>query len=365
MYIALSIAILFSFVVVVTLRQAKFGKLPSGARLERLRRSPNYRNGSFQNRSHTPVLTDGVGFLDVGREFFFGKKVRVTPTGEIPSVRTNLFRLDRNRDVLVWFGHSSYFIQVDGKRILVDPGLSGNASPFSGSIKAFKGSNPFSADDIPEIDYLMITHDHWDHLDYETIIRLKPKIRKVICSLGVGENFEYWGYEKNIITELDWNEQVIPESGFVINALPARHFSGRTFRRNQTLWVSYALRTPSMNIYIGGDGGYDTHFSEIGKALGPFDLAILENGQYNKNWRYIHQLPDDVLKSFKDLNAVKLLPVHSSKFALATHPWDEPLATIARNCQESGVSLLTPMIGEVVNLKDNNQKFSRWWENVN
>ena len=255
-------------------------------------------------------------------------------------------------------------MQIDGKRILVDPVLSGNASPFSFSVKAFKGTNPYSADEIPAIDYLFISHDHWDHLDYETIMKLKPGIGKVICGLGVGEDFEYWGFDKDAIIEMDWNEQVVLDSGFVVNAVPARHFSGRSLKRNQTLWLSFAFRTPTMNIYIGGDGGYDKHFSEIGKRFGPFDLAILENGQYNKNWRYIHQLPEDVMKTFKDLNARRLLPVHSSKFALAIHPWDEPLITISKNSEMHGVSLITPMIGEAVYLKDNNQKFSRWWENV-
>jgi L-ascorbate metabolism protein UlaG (beta-lactamase superfamily) len=364
MYIVVSIAFLFSFVAIATLQQAKFGKLPSGARLERIRKSPNYKKGSFQNQSYTPVLTEGVGFLEVSREFFFGKKVRVTPNGVIPSVKTDLIHLDIHMDVLVWFGHSSYFMQIDGKRILVDPVLSGNASPFSSSVKAFKGTSPYAADDIPAIDYLFISHDHWDHLDYETIMKLKPKIKKVICGLGIGEDFEYWGFDKNAITEMDWNEKVIPDTGFVVNSVPARHFSGRGLKRNQTLWVSFAFKTPTMNIFIGGDGGYDKHFSEIGKTFGPFDLAILENGQYNKNWKYIHQLPEDVLKSFRDLNAGRLLPVHSSRFALANHPWDEPLATITKNCKESGIPLITPMIGEAVHLKDNHQKFFAWWENV-
>jgi L-ascorbate metabolism protein UlaG (beta-lactamase superfamily) len=196
-------------------------------------------------------------------------------------------------------------------------------------------------------------------------MKLKPKIKKVICGLGVGEHFESWGFDKNAITEMDWNEKVLADSGFVVNAVPARHFSGRGLKRNQTLWVSFAFKTPSMNIYIGGDGGYDTHFSEIGRKFGPFDLAILENGQYNKNWRYIHQLPEDVLKSFKDLNAKRLFPVHSSKFALAIHPWDEPLVMLAKNSKEAGIQLITPMIGELVYLKDNNQKFFPWWEKVN
>ncbi len=364
MYVALSIAILLTVITVTILKQAKFGRLPAGDRLERIKNSPNYKNGSFQNKRVTPILTEGVGFMQVSREFFFGKRARIKPAGEIPSIRTDLINLDEDKDVLVWFGHSSYFMQIDGKKILVDPVFCGYASPFTFSVKAFKGSNPFTAEDLPDIDYLFISHDHWDHLDYETIMKLKPKIKKVICGLGVGENFEYWGFNKNSIIEMDWNEEISPDSGFVVNALPARHFSGRGLKRNQTLWVSYALKTPTLNIYLGGDGGYDTHFSEIGMKFGPFDLAVLENGQYNKNWRYIHQLPEDVLKTFRDLNAKRLFPVHSSKFALAIHPWDEPLSTISGNCKEAGIPLVTPLIGEVVYLKDKDQKFSLWWENV-
>jgi len=265
---------------------------------------------------------------------------------------------------LVWFGHSSYFMQVDGKKILVDPVFSGSASPFSFSIKAFNGTDRYTPDETPEIDYLFISHDHWDHLDYETILRLKPKIKKIICALGAGTHFEYWGFDKNSIIEMDWNEQITLDSGFVVNATPARHFSGRGFKRNQTLWTSFVFQTPSMNIFIGGDGGYDKHFAEIGKEFGPFDLAILENGQYNANWRYIHLLPDDLIKAFKDLNAGRLFTVHSSKFALANHPWDEPLVKVTSNSKELNIPLITPMIGELVNLKDNTQKFTEWWKGI-
>jgi len=364
MYVSASITIILSIVAVATMQQSKFGKLPSGERLERIKKSPNYRNGSFQNQSRTPIMAEGVSFWSVGKEFFFSREKRITPVDAIPSVKTDLLNLDRNQDILVWFGHSSYFLQVDGKRILVDPVLSGSASPFSFSIKAFKGTNPYTAEDIPEIDYLLITHDHWDHLDYETIMKLKPKIKRVICGLGVGEDFEYWGFSKDSIVEMDWNEQAALDSGFVVHATPARHFSGRGFKRNQTLWVSFLLQTPTMKLFIGGDGGYDAHFAEVGKAFGPIDLTILENGQYNNHWRYIHLLPDDLLKAFYDLNAKRLFTVHSSKFALGNHSWDEPLVKAAANCKALNIPLITPMIGELVNLKDSTQAFSEWWKGI-
>lgn len=364
MYITASILILFSIATVFTLHQTKFGRSPSGERSARIKKSPNYKDGSFQNQSYTPVMTEGVSYFSIGKEFFFGNKTHVSPIDKIPSIKTDLINLDRNKDVLVWFGHSSYFIQIDGKRILVDPVLSGHASPFSFSIRAFKGTDRYTVDDIPDIDYLFISHDHWDHLDYETVLKLKSRTKKIICGLGVGADFESWGFNKNAIIELDWNEQAVLDSGFIVNATPARHFSGRGLKRNETLWTSFVFQTPSMKIFIGGDGGYDKHFAKIGERFGPIDLAILENGQYDKNWRYIHLLPDDILKAFHDLNARRLFAVHSSKFALANHPWSEPLEKISTSSKNLNIPLITPMIGEQVNLKDSNQKFKEWWKNI-
>lgn len=364
LYILISSIILLSSVAILIMQQSKFGKLPSGKRLERIKESPNYRNGAFRNRSLTPVFSNGASYLTLSKEMLFGKRERVTPTDRIPSVKTDLLHLEKNKDILIWFGHSSYFIQIDGKRILVDPVFSSYASPFSFSIKAFKGTTPYTTDDIPDIDYLFITHDHWDHLDYETCLRLKSKTSKVICGLGVGEHLESWGFNPDSIMEMDWNEQANPDPGFTIYTLPARHFSGRGIKRNQTLWVSFLFQTPTCKLFLGGDGGYDTHFAEIGKKYGPIDLAILENGQYNTNWKYIHLLPDDLLKAFSDLNAKRLLTVHSSRFALSNHSWDEPLTKVATHCKELNIPLITPMIGEIVNLKDSTQTFSEWWKDI-
>ncbi len=365
MYIAISIILLLIVCVVVFLRQPKFGKLPTGERLERIRTSPNYQNGSFQNQSKTPDLTEGTNYFTVSMEYFFQKKKRVTPTDKIPSLKTDLLNLDIRKDVLVWFGHSSYFIQIDGKRILVDPVFCGYASPFSFSVKAFKGANNYSTDDIPEVDFLFISHDHWDHLDYDTIKKLQPKIKQVICGLGTGEHLEHWGYSQNQIIKKDWNEQIVLDNGFSVHTVPARHFSGRGFKRNQALWTSFVLQTPTMKIFIGGDSGYDKHFAEIGNAFGEFDLVILENGQNDKSWKYIHMMPDEILKATKDLKTKKLFAVHNSKFAIANHPWDEPMINVAKQCKVENINLLTPKIGEQVNLKDNNQVFTEWWTNIN
>lgn len=341
----------------------KFGKSPSGKRLERIRQSPNYKDGSFQNRTETPSLTEGVSYYTVFKEFFFQKSKRVEPDSVLPSKKVDLMKLNPSDDVLVWFGHSSYFMQLDGKRILVDPVLSGSASPIPYTTKSFKGSDVYKVEELPEIDYLFISHDHYDHLDYETIIALKPKVKKVIVRLGVGEHLEYWGYNPADIIEEDWNEQVILADGFVLNTTPARHFSGRGLKRDGTLWMSYVLSTPNHKIYIGGDSGYDKHFAEIGEKFGPFDLVFLENGQYDKNWKYIHMQPEEVVQAAVDLKAKRLFPVHWSKFALALHAWDEPIIRVVRESKKRNLPLLHPMIGELVYLNDSLQSYN-WWEKV-
>ncbi len=295
-------------------------------------------------------------------DFFFKKKVRVNPVDSIPSVKTDLRGLDAGKDFLVWFGHSSYFMQIDGKRMLVDPVFSGHASPFSWMVKAFPGSNTYSAADMPDIDYLFITHDHWDHLDYKTLTALRPRIKKVICGLGVGAHLENWGFDPDAIVEMDWYDDYALGSAWLVHATPARHFSGRGLKRNRTLWVSFVLNTPSKNIFIGGDGGYDVHFAEVGRRFGPFDLAILEQGQYNEYWKHIHLMPSEVFKAAGDLKAKRLMPVHNSKFALSVHPWDEPLKEIVENSKDYDIPLVTPLIGEAVDLNDTTRVFSHWWE---
>ena len=352
--------------VLIFMQQPPFGSVPKGLRLERIKSSPNYRNGSFQNIETTPDLAEGVNMLAVLWSFLFEKTPRQVPVDPIPHVQTDLHALGIHKDALVWFGHSSYFFQVDGKRLLVDPVFNGNASPVSFTTKSFPGTTSYHAEDMPYIDYLIITHDHWDHLDYNTVKKLQPKVSRVICPLGVGAHLEYWGYPAEKITELDWHESTSLADGFSLRATPARHFSGRGFKRNGTLWASFVLNTPSQRIFIGGDSGYGLHFAQIGQQYGPFDLAILEDGQYNPSWIYIHMLPEQVLLAAEDLGAKRLLPVHNSKFSLAMHAWDDPLVSITEaNKQAAGMNLLTPMIGEPVYLQDSTQTFSRWWEGRN
>ena len=358
-----AVLIILITVVIAFMNQPKFGKKATGERLQKILQSPNYKEGKFQNISNTPDLKEGVSYYTVMKDFFFGKSKRSKPSETLPSKKADLHALAPTRNVMVWFGHSSYFLQIDGKKILVDPVLSGSASPVRFTTRSFKGSDAYTAEDIPAIDYLFISHDHWDHLDHETITKLKPKIKQVITGLGVGAHLEHWGIPANIIHEKDWNEEVMLDGGFKVNTTSARHFSGRAFKRNQSLWSSFVLTTPTMKIYLGGDSGYDTHFETIGNTFGPFDLAILECGQYNEYWKYIHLMPEEVVKASQELKAKKFIPIHWSKFALGLHAWDEPIIRVTEEARKKNVPVITPLIGEVIDL-NSDLVFKEWWKEI-
>ena len=346
------------------MQQTKFGKMPTGATLKRMQLSKNFSDGMFQNVSVTPQLTDGATYYSVLKKFIFHRSKQLKPWGILPSQKTDLNAIPTEKNVLIWFGHSSYFMQVDGKKILVDPVLSGGASPIKSTTRSFAGTDVYTPEDLPEIDYLFLSHDHWDHLDYETVKALKPKVGKVICGLGMGNHLKHWGYKPDRIVENDWDEHIVLDKGFEVNTVSGRHFSGRTFTRNKSLWLSFALTTPTFKIFIGGDSGYDTHFARAGEMLGPFDLAILECGQYDKSWKYIHMLPPEILQAAKDLGTKRLMPVHWGKFALSNHDWDTPIKELTMLNKLDNIPLVTPMIGQVVNLDDTHQYFTPWWQNM-
>jgi len=342
--------------------QKAFGRNPSGEKLKRMGQSPQYKNNAFHNTSHTPMLAEDSSMLKTLRSYF-SKPADIRPPAVIPSVKTDLNTLTDEAPVLVWFGHSSYLLRINGINILVDPVFSGHASPFSFMVKAYEGADVYGVDDMPVIDVLLQTHDHYDHLDYTTVAALKPKVKKVVTSLGTGSHFEYWGYSPADITELDWYASTSPVPGIELTATPGRHFSGRGITRGKTLWASFIVKTDTHRIFIGGDSGYDKHFKAIGDAYGPFDLAILECGQYNAHWKYIHMMPEETAQAAVDLNAKMLLPVHWAKFTLSLHPWDDPIKRVIKKAAELQIPVTTPMIGEPV-IIGNNYPISRWWELV-
>lgn len=335
-----------------------YGKLPKGERLKKIKASPNYKNGSFLNLSKTNAMAEDASFFKTMREFL-NKPKQVKPPVILPSVKTNLKQLTHQKPIVVWFGHSSYFIRLNGMNILVDPVFSGNAAPVSFMVKAFKGSDAYDVEDFPKIDILILTHDHYDHLDYKTLLKLKNKVKKIVCSLGVGSHLEHWGLDAKHIHEMDWWDTTHHEE-LQITATPGRHFSGRGVKRGQSLWSSFILKTNEYNLFLGGDSGYDSHFKAIGDKHGPFDLAILESGQYNKSWPHIHMMPEETVQASIDLKAKMLLPVHWGKFSLAMHAWDEPVERVLARARELEVNVVTPMIGEVLQITEPNST-TAWW----
>lgn len=335
--------------VIIFINQPSFGRLPRGERKARIEQSPNYMNGAFRNREST-IMTTEKSRLRLMTDFVLGRKNdSIRPDKPFHVIKNDLKKLDKNENIMVWFGHSSYLLHINGIALLVDP-VFYKGSPVSFINKAFEGTDVFKPDDMPHIDYLIITHDHWDHLDYKTVKKLHDKTDKVICPLGVGEHFERWGYDKNILMELDWYDFIALTDNTKIHCMPARHFSGRGLKSNQTLWASYVIQSSEGCIFLNGDSGYGKHYAEIGNMFPDIDLAILENGQYNENWKYIHTMPQYLTNEINDLGTKNIITVHHSKFALSTHPWYEPLDNARRLSENSNANVIMPAIGEIIKL---------------
>ncbi|HBQ1842708.1 TPA: MBL fold metallo-hydrolase [Klebsiella pneumoniae] len=340
---------------------AGFGKAPQGVQLSQVEASPHYRDGQFHNQLPTPGFTGQKNMLAAWWDFLMTKRENARPAQPLPLVKTDLATLPLGQDVMVWLGHSSWYLQLAGKRILIDPVFSDYAAPFSFINKAFPGDYPWWAEGMPEIDLLIISHDHYDHLDYATIRALLPKIKRVITPLGVGSHLRYWGMDGALITEADWQQAVPASDELTVHVLPARHFSGRGLKRNQTLWASFLFVTRQQKIYYSGDSGYGPHFKAIGDEFGPVDLAIMENGQYDQDWKYIHMMPDETAQAADDLRARAVLPGHAGRFVLAKHSWDEPYQRLAAASEGRAWRLLTPVQGEPVWVADKTQSFNAWW----
>lgn len=356
------LCLLLIFCVMIISCTTRSGKHPQEERLRRVQESPNYRDGEFQNQIPTPLFTEDVSTISIIWSNITDKNERLVPSEPIETIKTDLKSLDLQLDFVVWLGHSSWFIQLGGKRILIDPVLSDYAAPFPFANKAFDGTSIYSPDDIPEIDILLISHDHWDHLDYDTVTALRSKIKRVICPLGVGSHFEYWDFPKEKIHEVDWNGRIAVETDFTVHVLPARHYSGRFMSKNKTQWAGFALVTPARKIFFSGDSGYGPHFSRIGEAFQGFDLVLLDAGQYDSRWALIHMTPEEAARAAEDLGAKLLVPAHIGRFAIANHAWDEPFFRLVKASENKSYRLLTPLIGESVSLGNDFDSFSYWWE---
>ena len=362
--ILLIVAILIGFMLTtgfVYLQHPKFGPQIDSDKYQEKAVSAIYREGAFQNMEPTEVLVGDNSTLSIIMAGLFNRPENLRPGFPLPTEKTDFKSLDRQQDTVIWLGHSSYFVQMAGRRILVDPVFGRYAAPVPFANEAFAGTRIYSAEDMPDIDYLLITHDHWDHLDYPTIQALRDKVRHVICGLGVDQYFTQWGYATETVHAGDWFTEIAMDADLTVHTVPARHYSGRLLSKNRTLWVGFVLETADRRILFGGDSGYGEHIGKIGERFGSFDLAVLDMGQYDDRWRYIHMTPEEAARSTEELNARALLPAHVGKFTIARHAWDEPFDRVIEASQGKGYRVSTPRIGEPVRLADEAQIFTRWW----
>ncbi len=359
----LTIIAILAVGIFIFMQKTSFGKEPDGPRLERISKSPNYKDGHFVNQTDTPVSAPNTNMFKLAIQFLFKSSKDTDPDFVLPSVKINLKTEPKSaKPTITYFGHSAYMIQINGKNILMDPVLSERISPVQwAGTKNYAGTHVYESKDLPTIHFIVLSHDHYDHMDYEVLKEFAGKPTKFIVPLGVGAHLEHWGISLANITELDWGDTNTLGGGVSLTATPARHFSGRNFSRGKTLWASYVLLTPEYRIFLGGDSGYEKHFAAIGEKYGPFDLAILECGQYNEMWPFIHMMPEQTAQAGLDLGAKVVWPVHWGKFTLALHPWNESILRMSKKAEELRLRLTTPMIGEqiVIPSKFPNQN---WWE---
>lgn len=283
-------------------------------------------------------------------DLLFPQKGNQIPDGPVKASMPDLLAIPRNQDVVVWLGHSTFYVQLSGKRILIDPIAAKYASPVPFIIKAFDGSDVFHAKDVPDdIDALILSHDHWDHLDYELTREIEPKVKAVVTGLGNGGYYEKWGYPLSKIHEEDWGTEVKLDKDLSIWVLPTRHFSGRMLQRDMTLFASFAIKAGNRTLYYSGDGGYDGRFREIGKQFGSFDIAIMEDGQYNETqWPSVHMMPEQSAQAAEEVHAKVVIPCHNGKYNLALHNWKEPRERFRKAAEGRPYKLLLPEIGDVV-----------------
>ena len=344
-----------------------FGGTVSGERLKTAQASPYYHDGAFANTPPHPPLESG-DVWDYFVEQFFGDQTRVPPSAipisAIPPESIQAEPLTGLR--AIWLGHSSVYIELDGFRLLVDPVFSNYASPFNGIGPKRTHPLPIALADLPRIDVVMISHDHYDHLDMLTIQYLSSKGAQFLVPLGVGAHLDEWDIPESQITELDWWESTEIAS-LTIVCTPAQHYSSRgIFDYMETLWSSWSVIGPKHRVFYSGDSGFSNHFRLIGDRFGPFDLSIMKIGQYGPgaSWIYSHMGPEDAIEAHLAVRARRMLPVSWATFNIAFHGWDEPIRRAVQAANENNVDLVTPRVGDVVIA---GKPFSSypWWEAVN
>lgn len=339
-----------------------FGSNPSKEQEEVYKTFDNYEDGKFVYQPSTmETVSVEIPFTSAEPDSTDKEK---QPTGQLPVSEIDWDKINGSEDSLTWLGHSAFILSLDDKKILVDPMLGSVASPVS-----FIGPRRYSEDflgsieEMPPIDAVFITHDHYDHLDYQSIKKLKSKVSHFFVPHGVGNHLIQWGVTKENITEMNWWDET-EFQGLTLALTPADHFSGRgILNQNSTLWGGWVILGEQTRLYTSGDGGYGTHFKEIGDKYGPFDIASIEGGQYDERWPDSHMLPEESIQATIDVQGKQMMLAHWGAFTLARHGWTEPIERASKAAKKSEVNLMVPRIGETIRLDENAPiPVSTWWD---
>ena len=325
--------------------------------------SPNWDGKKFVNLEETKMEFNFQNLPELLRKQFFDKVDR-EPKQPIAVEVFNKeeFLAPSDKMKFIWYGHSVVLIRMNNQTILIDPMLGPNASPIAPfATKRFSENTLDLIDQFPEIDLLILTHDHYDHIDYASLKLLIPKVKTYYVALGVSRHLEHWGVQSELITEFDWwDAQTFAD--IQITFTPSRHFSGRGLKdRAKSIWGGWVLKTANENIYFSGDGGYGDHFKEVGDKMGPFDFAFMECGQYNESWHQIHMYPEESIQAAIDAKAQQVMPVHWGGFALALHTWTDPVERFTQAAKEKSVPAIVPKIGELINSYSDYESIE-WWK---
>ena len=346
----------------------QFGENPKGKHLEIIKDSPNYsvEDEKFVNRKEIINL----GFWDDPAAWFSNNMIlnfnETVPKEVLPEIKPpDIYQFLEPTDSIkfIWFGHSTLLINIQNTIILVDPVFSKSASPVNFIVPRFQPP-VLEINKLPNIDYILISHDHYDHLDMETILYFKNKNVKFITPLGVTSHMKKWGINEANLLELDWWDSIkLKDITFVCT--PSRHYSGRlvSWKTSKTLWASWVVQSGEKSFYFSGDSGFDTHYKEIGNKYGPFDLVFMDSGQYNTRWKGTHNMPEEAILGFLDLKGEYLVPVHWGMFNIAIHNWYDPIQESVKYSSKYGVALMTPKLGQLVELNQNNF-FENWWNDL-
>lgn len=346
----------------------EFGGSPSQEKIAEYAKEQNFnaKDRKFENLIETTMDMGFKSMVGTMIEFIKGNP-NGRPNNELPLIKIDSLQVVENtsKTRLIWFGHSAFLLQLEGKNILLDPML-GNVPaphPMLGG-KRYSKELPIEIEKLPVIDAIIISHDHYDHLDYGSIEKLKSKTKAFYVPLGVGAHFEAWGVAPELIHEMNWWDETNLDN-IHLAFTPSRHFSGRGLtNRNSTLWGSWVIIGQEDTLYFSGDSGYGNHFKSIGEKYGPFDFAMMECGQYNEKWAQIHMMPEETAQAGLDVKAKIIMPIHWGAFSLALHDWTDPVERVTAASKKLNLEVIVPKIGESIWLEDLKVSDSDWWKGL-